>query len=65
VRAGTELTDEDLARLARLGGAVEQIAEAAGIDPGQVLRRLEAVERWTRTQETGRQTAARLPGLVR
>jgi len=65
VRAGTELTDEDLARLARLGGAVEQIAEAAGIDPGQVLCRLEAVERWTRTQETGRQTAARLPGLVR
>jgi hypothetical protein len=65
VRAGTELTDEDLARLARLGGAVGQIAEAAGIDPGQVLRRLEAVERWTRTQETGRQTAARLPGLVR
>ena len=65
MRAGTELTDEDLARLARLGGAVDQIAEAAGIDVGQVQRRLEATELWTSTQGAGRQTAARLPGLIR
>ena len=64
MRAGTELTDEDLARLARLGGAVDQIAEAAGIDVRQVQRRLEAAEPWTTSQEAGRQTAARLPGLI-
>lgn len=64
MRGRTELTDEDLARLARLGGAVDQIAEAAGIAVSQVQRRLEAAELWTRTQEAGRQTAARLPGLI-
>ncbi|MGI3784345.1 MAG: hypothetical protein ACRYG2_26595 [Janthinobacterium lividum] len=39
------LTDEDLRRLAQLGGTVEQIAEAAGIDAAQVRRRLAAGER--------------------
>ncbi|HEY0240469.1 MAG TPA: hypothetical protein VGC37_17695 [Friedmanniella sp.] len=39
-RQEPELTDEDLERLARLGGAADQIAEAAGIDTAQVRRRL-------------------------
>ena len=39
-RQGAQLTDEDLVRLVRLGGAVEQIAEAAGIDVTQVRSRL-------------------------
>lgn len=39
---GPWLTDEDLARLSRLGGAVEQIAEAAGVDAAQIRRRLAA-----------------------
>lgn len=41
-RAGPELTDEDLRRLARLGGDSEQIAEASGLDAVHVRRRLAA-----------------------
>jgi hypothetical protein len=40
VRPSLELTDSDLARLARLGGSVERISEAAGIEPHDVRRRL-------------------------
>lgn len=39
-RPVSELTNEDLERLARLGGRTSQIAEAAGIDAAQVHRRL-------------------------
>ncbi len=39
-RPGAQLTDEDLARLVRLGGAVDQIAEAAGLDVTEVRSRL-------------------------
>ena len=43
-REGPELTDDDLRRLVHLGGAVDQIAEAAGIEAGQVRRRLEPAD---------------------
>ncbi|MGI3783398.1 MAG: hypothetical protein ACRYG2_21760 [Janthinobacterium lividum] len=37
---GPELTDDDLRRLVRLGGDDQQIAEASGLDPLHVRRRL-------------------------
>ena len=39
-RLRSELTDQDLERLARLGGTPDQIAEAAGIDVARVRSRL-------------------------
>lgn len=42
MRAARDLTDADLLRLARLGGSVERIAEAAGIHPAEARRRLAA-----------------------
>jgi hypothetical protein len=49
-RPEPELTDEDLGRLARLGGLPEQIAEAAGIDLAQVCRRLAAAPQTSRSE---------------
>jgi hypothetical protein len=44
LRLPLALTDEDLCRLARLGGSVEGISEAAGIEPHDVRRRLAALD---------------------
>jgi hypothetical protein len=56
-----ELTDEDLQRLARLGGGVDQIAEAAGIDVGQVRQRLAGALPYNRSEGT---TQVRLGGVL-
>jgi len=56
-----ELTDEDLERLARLGGETAQIAEAAGVDVAQVRQRLASAPHLERSGNQGRE---RVGGVV-